>query len=108
MKNIILRQGDVLIQRIRSLPKDAKKLARENGRVVLVHGEATGHHHSLSEPNCALYDSAAEIGVTFLEVQEAMAALTHQEHSTINLEPGIYKVIRQREYSPQEIRNVRD
>lgn len=102
------RQGDVFIQRIDNLPDGSKKLARENGRVVLAHGEATGHHHSLVEKNCSLFTNDTEPGVTFLEIQEAMAALTHQEHATIHLEPGIYRVVRQREYSPEAIRNVQD
>jgi hypothetical protein len=102
------RQGDVFIQRIANLPGDSKKLARENGRVVLAHGEATGHHHSLVEKNCALFTSDTEPGVTFLEIQEAIAELTHQEHGSISLEPGIYKIVRQREYSPDSIRKVQD
>lgn len=102
------RQGDVLVERIDSLPKNRKKLARESGRVVLAHGEATGHHHSLVDEHVDLFETADEAGVTFLEVREAMAALTHQEHATITLPPGNYRVTRQREYSPEEIRNVRD
>ena len=102
------RQGDVLLVKINALPKDAKKKKRENGRVILAHGEATGHHHSFTEPHCALYTSKAETGVTFLEVRDAMAALTHQEHGAIEIEPGVYRVIRQREYSPEAIRNVQD
>jgi hypothetical protein len=105
---LIYRQGDVLIQRIGSLPEDRKKLDRENGRVVLAHGEVTGHHHSLVDAEVDLYSSPADVGVTFLEVREAMVALTHQEHETINLPTGVYKVTRQRQYSPEAIRNVQD
>ena len=103
------RQGDVLIERVSTLPANRKKLPREHGRVVLAHGEVTGHHHSLSEQHVSLYATEDEVGVTFLEVQEAMAALTHQEHSTIELEPGVYRVTRQREYvAPDIARNVAD
>ncbi len=102
------RQGDVLIERISSLPAVTTKLAREHGRVVLAHGEVTGHHHSLCEPDVDLHTSPEAAGVTFLEVREAMAALTHQEHAKIELPQGIYRVTRQREYSPQAIRNVQD
>ena len=107
-KNIHYRQGDVLIERIDSLPKNIKKLAREQGRVVLAHGEATGHHHSLVDEHVALFTSSEQTGVTFLEVCDAMAALTHQEHATITLPPGNYRVTRQREYSPEAIHNVQD
>lgn len=105
---ISFRQGDVYLERIDSLPATVTKLARENGRVVLAHGEVTGHHHSLCEPDVDLHTSPDAVGVTFLEVREAMAALTHQEHATIELPQGVYRVTRQREYSPEAIRNVAD
>jgi hypothetical protein len=34
--------------------------------------------------------------------------IVHEEHAPIALEPGYWQVIRQREYSPEEIRWVRD
>lgn len=109
MKNQIhYRQGDVLIERVGSLPAKRTKLAREKGRVILAHGEVTGHAHAISEKHCDLFESAEQIGVTFLEVREAVAALKHDEHSTIELPPGNYRVTRQREYSPEAIRNVAD
>jgi hypothetical protein len=104
------RQGDVLIERIDALPTKRTKLKREQGRVVLAHGEVTGHHHSLADKHVDLYETGepTDVGVTFLEVKEAMAALTHQEHATIEIPPGSYRVTRQREYSPEAIRNVQD
>ena len=112
MKNkncqVHFRQGDVLIERITALPSKLTKLARENGRVILAHGEVTGHAHALSDEHWHLFQSEQEQGVTFLEVRDAMAALKHDEHATISLEPGLYKIRRQREYSPEAIRNVAD
>lgn len=102
------RQGDVLIERIASLPAKRTLIARENGRVILAHGEVTGHAHALADEHCDLFSSEHESGVTFLEVREAVAALKHDEHSTIQLPPGSYRVVRQREYSPEAIRNVAD
>lgn len=103
-----VRQGDVFLERVSDIPSGAKPIKRVNGRVILAYGEVTGHHHSLLEDHCSLFSSPTETGVTYLEIKEAMAALTHQEHSTINLEPGVYRVSIQREYSPQEIRDVLD
>ena len=108
MNNKHYRQGDVLIERVGALPKNRRKVARESGRVVLAHGEVTGHHHSLTDEHVDLFETADESGVTYLEVREAMAAHTHQEHATVELDPGIYRITRQREYSPEAIRNVRD
>lgn len=102
------RQGDVLIERISSLPKNRKPVAREHGKVILAHGEVTGHAHAIADNHVAQTASADHPGVTFLEVSEAMAALKHEEHATIELPPGEYRVTRQREYSPEEIRNVAD
>ena len=102
------RQGDVLIERIPSLPANAKKMARENGRVILAHGEVTGHAHAITDKHADLYSAVDSGDVTFLEITEAVAALEHDEHATITLEPGTYRVTRQREYSPEAIRNVAD
>lgn len=102
------RQGDVLVERIGSLPAKCKKLDREHGRVVLAHGEVTGHAHAIADEHVDLFETEKEAGVTFLEVRAAMAALKHDEHSTITLPPGNYRVTRQREYSPEAIRNVAD
>lgn len=102
------RQGDVLIERIDSLPKSRKPLARERGKIVLAHGEVTGHAHAIAEKGCALFESSDQPDVTFLEVRDAVAALKHEEHATIELPAGNYRVTRQREYSPEEIRRVAD
>ena len=107
-ENIHYRQGDVLIERIASLPENRTKLARENGRVVLAHGEVTGHAHAIAAPNADLYSSVDRGDVTFLEIREAMVELQHDEHATVTLPPGDYIVRRQREYSPEEIRRVAD
>ena len=102
------RQGDVLIERIDALPKELKKVAREGGRVILAHGEVTGHAHAIAAPNADLYSAVDAGDVTFLEIREAEVALQHDEHATITLAPGSYRVTRQREYSPEEIRRVAD
>lgn len=109
MKKQIYRQGDVLIVRINALPKGLYKVNRENGRVILAHSEVTGHAHALVENHVDLYSQDGQLGnVTYLEVREAMAALAHDEHATIKLPIGHYKIVRQREYSPEAIRNVQD
>lgn len=110
MKNKIkfhARQGDVLIERIDSLPSNLKPIPRENGRVILAHGEVTGHAHAITDDHAELYQGN-DAGVTFLEIRDAVAALQHDEHSTIELPAGNYRVVRQREYSPEAIRNVAD
>ena len=103
-----VRQGDVFIKRVDKVPSDAKPIKRINGRVILAYGEVTGHHHSLTEEHVSLHETASEVGVTYLEVKDAMAQLAHQEHSTIDIPPGVYRVTIQREYTPAGLVNVRD
>ncbi len=112
------RQGDVLIESINSVPSTAKKQKRSRA-VILAHGEVTGHHHKLETADPAdWWKGEQEISPT-LEKPSTLAgelfvtlptggAVTHQEHATIKLPAGTYRVSRQREYSPEEIRNVAD
>jgi len=111
------RQGDVLIERIASIPTAAKKQKRSK-RIILAHGEVTGHHHSLVTRDPADWWKEGEIPTTnekpsilagelFLSLPEG-GEVTHQEHGTIALPKGDYRVTRQREYSPEAIRNVKD
>ena len=97
------RQGDLLITKVSSIPKDAVKQKNR----VLAEGEITGHMHELDsgevyEKNGTLYFKVAE---------NQTSTLNHQEHGALTFEPGIYKVIRQREYEPnnwKRWRNVSD
>jgi hypothetical protein len=98
------RQGDVLIARVKAIPKGAKPVKRDRGRVVLAYGEVTGHAHAIVEPEALLFDDKGDL---YLEA-DGTVTLRHEEHAPITIEPGVYKVTRQREYSPEEIRNVAD
>ena len=105
-KPFIVRQGDVLLRRLSNKPDGASKpIAREHGLIILAHGEVTGHAHKIDSPDCELVEIA---GLTILDVQCAIAALTHEEHAAIEIPQGTYEVVRQREYSPTEIRRVAD
>jgi hypothetical protein len=96
------RHGDILVAPIPSLPSNCRRLRH----LVLAEGELTGHSHRIADANSAvLYASRGEL---FLEVTEESAVLLHQEHGPIQLPRGVYRVWRQREYSPQEIRVIRD
>jgi len=107
----MVRQGDVLLTLVAALPKGAKDVT-PNDRIVLAHGEVTGHAHAVHEPltkvapagKARMWDAGAE---RFLQVVET-TALRHEEHAAITLPPGIYKIGQQREYSPDAIRNVAD
>ncbi|HEY9757179.1 MAG TPA: hypothetical protein V6C97_18575 [Oculatellaceae cyanobacterium] len=95
-KRKIYRQGDVLIQQIDKLPPGANLVEWED-RVILAYGEVTGHAHAISTAYAKMYTWE---GDRLLEVKPD-APLVHEEHATIVLPAGFYKVIQQREYVPE-------
>ena len=102
------RQGDVLIIPVKSIPKAVEVVEREAGRVVLAHGEVTGHAHAIKDKRAALFRDP-KLAAIFMHVSgDEAVALEHDEHETINVPPGDYQIVRQVEYSPAEIRNVAD
>jgi len=108
MSKFTARQGDILIVSTRAIPKGLKEIARENGRVVLAHGEATGHAHVIDDPSAMFLGAdLEEMADRFLRVENE-CQVVHDEHDAITLPPGDYIVRRQREYSPEAIRNVAD
>lgn len=152
------RQGDVLIERIGSLPKKLTPIKRENGRVILAHGEATGHVHAFLGTDTKKFRDdrgreffevcGQEIKVTLLIVRRwknqimvnhpdlgiiefalsdvnicgsdavidgNFELLKHDEHHALGVPSGYYRggndangTVRQREYSPEAIRDVAD
>jgi hypothetical protein len=101
------RQGDVLIIPVGEITDRLEPVARENGRVVLAHGESTGHAHAIRDAGAALFRDP-KLAAMFLTVTGEPAALEHDEHATIMLPPGNYRIVRQREYAPEEVRYVAD
>ena len=112
------RQGDVLIERV-DISMPSGKNAKENDRIVLAHGEVTGHAHELEDVKGAdIVSPSARVSVpgdgdnakmTQLIMSVGVkTSVKHQEHAPISVKRGIYRVTRQREYSPEAIRNVAD
>lgn len=108
------RQGDVLLVKVsgiftKGLPKDAKDITPKD-RIVLAYGEVTGHAHAVYPDEktktipAKLWDAGAE---RFLQVMEK-TSLKHEEHTAVPLDPGVYRVVRQREYAPEAPRMVAD
>ena len=96
------RHGDVIIEEVTGLPDSYKKLPH----TILAHGEVTGHSHRIRESSDADLYSTPE--ALFLHVRGPEVSVVHEEHDTITLTSGYYRVWRQREYSPEEIRVIRD
>lgn len=100
------RQGDVLVIAVNSIPESVKPVERDNDRVILAYGEVTGHAHAIKDEAATLFADNDNIYLRLVSDCE----LSHEEHSTINIPAGDYKVIRQREYNLEsgEIRYVAD
>lgn len=109
MKMFMARQGDVFILEVSDIPTAAKEVMRDNGRVVLAYGEVTGHSHAIANPKAKLFRDDGNGGATFLSITAPTGAdLHHEEHRTITVPPGNYRVVIQQEYTPEAIRNVAD
>ena len=101
------RQGDVLLVEVARRPSDVRPVPRERGRLVLAHGEATGHAHVVADAAAELV-TREQAEQLYLLVHGTEVVLEHEEHAPIPLPPGSYRVIRQREYAPDSVRFVAD
>lgn len=95
------RQGDVFIRSVDKLPDGVKQVQRDNGRVILAYGEVTGHAHAIEDRGATIYENPG-VDDRFL-ILNGPATIVHEEHGTIALDPGVYQVNIQREYSPADL-----
>jgi hypothetical protein len=101
------RQGDVLLVAVPAIPENARPRPRDQGRIVLALGEATGHAHAIADPQATLLETLLQ--ERFLHVlAEGGVLLCHDEHDPVPLPQGAYQVRRQREYDPGDWRMVAD
>lgn len=97
----LYRQGDVMIAQVEEIPAGLNPVPLDNGRVILAYGEVTGHAHAVvGDVELFAPDDVAELEERFMRVEQE-AKVVHEEHGTITLPPGDYRVQRQREYAPE-------
>jgi len=110
-----IRQGDVLIVALSAIPadqiqyagipSDAVPVKRGPLGLLLAEGKATGHHHAIRSADAALFVAD---GVRFLRAAGPVD-LTHEEHGTITIPAGEYRVSGHHEALPGELpRQVED
>ncbi|HVT81496.1 MAG TPA: hypothetical protein VHM90_12650 [Phycisphaerae bacterium] len=92
------RQGDVLIERIASIPRDLPRLKR----LVLASGDSTAQRHEIKERGVAKLFGDPKSALYF-HVTASQATIVHPEHGPITLPEGTYRVWRQREFVAPEI-----
>src|SRR5262249_4636583 len=105
-------QGDLCIEPVADMALDnapAVALACD-GAVVLAEGESTGHRHAFYGAEVMLFrdpalarDLPAELYIGHLRVDGDTAELRHEEHATITLPKGVYRVRRQREFDGSDL-----
>lgn len=105
----VIRQGDVLLVRVKALPKDAVLQPQKGKKLILALGEATGHHHRFEFLNTDFSEvKMYHVGAArYLDVAKP-ADLLHEEHSTARVPAGLWLVPNQVEYTPAELRRVVD
>ncbi len=99
-----LRQGDIFIEQVSEIPSEAEK-EPINSEIILARGEATGHAHVIRrhEHVEVFHDN----GHRYIRVKRKVE-ITHEEHNSIPLPEGDYRIIHQREYQPDAPRYVGD
>jgi len=96
----LIRSGDVLLEKVGKI-KIKMKTAKD---VVLAEGEVTGHRHVLlGQTLVGQYGNERYVQL------ENEAELVHEEHDTVIVPKGTYKVRLQREVNlADEVRQVLD
>lgn len=88
---MIHRHGDVMLRKIKALPKEVKKLKDK----TLAYGEVTGHSHRFEDnSNIERYSFDDRL---FLQVMKP-STLIHEEHGPQVILPGVYEQIQEREH----------
>lgn len=110
------RQGDVLLIPVDKIPSDAIKQKNQE-LTILAYGEKTGHMHGIKSKEVQEFkqgeDRYFQIGKTVIlshglkkEIEEKIK--TEKDHEAIKIPAGKYRLVHQREYTPEKIRRVVD
>jgi hypothetical protein len=105
MTKKLYAQGDIVLELVenatptRLLPNDA------DGATVLARGELTGHRHAFYGGGVTLFrddalarDVPLALYLGHIKISAPSADLRHEEHGTISLPAGTYRVRRQQEW----------
>lgn len=104
-------QGDVCIESVEPTPPRGNVVApASDGAIVLAEGEATGHRHAFHGGGVTLFrddalarDIPAKLYIGHLTIEGDSAELQHEEHDTIVLPKGSYRVRLQREFEDLDV-----
>lgn len=108
-------QGDIVLERVVDAEPGTPINVDPDKAVVLARGEVTGHRHAFYGGTTMFRDDALArdipaalyLGHVKIAAKDG-AELRHEEHDTIKLPAGTYRVRRQREFDAGEARLVAD
>lgn len=99
------QQGDILVEKINIDVKEKRKCNYQKLGWILAHGES-GHTHCIKEKEKAemyeYYDDYLKEDCLLLKILENQTEVKHEEHESLFLDKGIYRVSRVNEYDPFE------
>jgi len=101
-------QGDVMFHPFNGdLPE---KKINHNGSFVLALGETTGHKHVITVDRPDQMEMRQLPNGEYVMILKTQGTVTHEEHKTIFLAPGTYRVGKEREvdHFSQTVRKVID
>lgn len=98
------QQGDVLLRKLDKMPSGEQEVVSKK-RCVLAHGES-GHCHVVEQDDAELI----KIGERMLLTIKEPAEVTHEEHKSRVLSPGIWEIggVREHDYLSGMQRRVQD
>lgn len=106
-----LQQGDVIIIPVDSIPQQNVGIINTD---LVQHGESGHSHRLMGIPGNAFNimefkDDSGQV-TKYLDIKADIVALSHEEHKTIELKTGKYKIgiVREWNYDEQEAQNVMD
>lgn len=102
----MFQQGDVLLHGVKEV--EGKEVFPQDTVFILAEGEVTGHRHKIvATKSVKMFKTSS--GEIYLEITEK-TPLLHEEHGTIVITPGKYKVstVREWDHFEQAAREVQD
>jgi hypothetical protein len=103
-----IAQGDLSIFSCSDIPAGLTEKQPKNGQHILAHSE-TQHHHVIDGNAVRVFEQ--DEFISYLEVEKPSKVVhlrSFDTHEPIALEPGKYRISRQREYTPEGFRRAAD
>ena len=105
MTTKLYAQGDIILELVEDARPSNLLPGDPDGATVLARGELTGHRHAFYERGVTFFrdDALARelppgLYLGHVRIDALSADLRHEEHATITLPAGTYRVRRQREW----------